>query len=156
MLRSQGEPEKPHGAQSLQQGTAPHGAAAELRKYRRDDPNDNAAERSANFISHKILDHKLSEKEKSAGGAAVHYMFSGTTGAMYGVASEFLPVVSVSKGLLFGAAVWIAADEILVPVLGLSTPPHHLSFSKHLRAFTLHLVYGASADFTRRLVRRAL
>ena len=147
---------KPHGAQSTQDGSPRHGVASELRKRDLDDEDDNAAERTANFVAEKVFDHELSESGKEAGGELAHYLFGATTGAIYGAASELMPRAAVAAGLPFGAAVWLIADEIVVPALGLSKPANEYPVSKHAIALSSHLVYGLTTDFLRRLTRRAL
>ena len=148
--------EKPHGAQSIQEGLPNHGAGRELQEQGKDDPNDNAAERTANFIAHKAFDRDLSKEEKRNAGEIAHYAFGGITGALYGAATEVWPDAGVGVGVPFGAAVWIAADEIAVPVMGLSKPAQDYPLSKHAYALASHLVYGATAELSRRAVRQIL
>lgn len=148
--------EKPHGAQSAQKGSPNHGVAAELKEQGRDDERDNAAERTANIVATKVFDYELTEKDKLAAGAAVHYLFGASTGALYGLASELMPEVSVGAGLPFGAAVWLVADEGLVPALGLSKWPTEYSVSKQAYALASHLVYGVTTDLLRRAARAVI
>ncbi|HKA18624.1 MAG TPA: DUF1440 domain-containing protein [Blastocatellia bacterium] len=122
--------EKPHGGQSVQPGPE-HGAAAELAELGLDDPRDNAAERTVNIVAAKVFNHELTKDEKHLGGEIAHYAFGATTGAIYGAASEFIPEATVAAGLPFGAAVWLIADEILVPALGLSKFPTEYHLSQH-------------------------
>lgn len=150
------EKEKPHGAQSIQEGSPSHGAGAELQKRGIDDPEDDAAERTANLVAATAFDKELSKNEKRNAGAAVHYAFGGVTGALYGAVSEVWPGAAVCAGLAFGAAVWLTADEIAVPALGLSRPPQDYPLSKHAYALTSHLVYGVTTEGIRKLVRRTM
>jgi putative membrane protein len=115
-----------------------------------DDGSDDAAERTANFISVEVFDRELSKDEKNLGGAVAHYVFGATTGALYGVGAELFPSVTTGVGLPFGAAVWMVADEVVVPALGLSKAASSYSFSKHAYAFSSHLVYGLTTDLVRR------
>jgi putative membrane protein len=148
--------QRPHGGQSVQEGSPQHGAGAELQQLGIDDRDDNAAERTANIIAVKTFDRELSEGEKHAGGEVTHYAFGATTGAVYGMAAEFIPEVTVGAGLPFGAAVWLVADEIVVPALGLSRGPTHIPLSKHSVSLAAHLVYGVTTDIVRRVARNAL
>lgn len=148
--------DKPHGAQSLQQGTPEHGVGRELRERGSDEEQDDAAERVANAISIGVFDHELTRGEKRKAGAAVHYAFGVTTGGMYGAAAEFLPGVTTGAGLPFGAFVWATADEGLVPALGLSKSPSEYPPSIHAYALASHLVFGLTAELVRRGVRGAL
>ena len=151
-----GEDEKPHGAQSLQAGSPQHGAGAELRKMGLDNPDDNAAERTANIVAAKLLDRRLSEDEKHVAGAVAHYAFGASAGAVYGVSAEVVSEITAGAGLPFGAAVWLMADEGVVPAFGLSKLPTDYPLSKHAYALASHLVYGLTTDLVRKAVRRAL
>lgn len=54
---------------------------------------------------------------------ALHYAFGAATGAAYGAAAEVLPSLTAGAGFPFGGAVWLAADEVVTPALGLSKKP---------------------------------
>src|SRR5215831_9326800 len=54
------------------------------------------------------------------------------------------------------AAVWLIADEIIVPALGLSKPPTKYPLSTHASSIASHLVYGMTTEIVRREIRRAL
>jgi hypothetical protein len=148
--------ERPHGAQSLQQGSPRHGVARELQERGSDRESDDAAVRMARLFSEDVLGHRLAESEKETAGAIAHYAMGATSGAIYGAAVEVLPAATAGVGLPFGAAVWLVADELVVPALGLSKPPTAYPLSTHAFAFASHLVYGLTTEMTRRAVRRAL
>ncbi len=148
---------KPHGAQSLQEGTPEHGVGRELKEQGNDQGDDNAAVRMAKIISIEAFGHKLKRKqEKDVAGAVAHYAMGATSGAIYGAAAEFLPEVTIGTGLPFGAAVWLVADEGIVPALGLSKAPTEYPLSKHAYAVASHLVYGVATELVRNAVRRIL
>jgi putative membrane protein len=77
-------------------------------------------------------------------------------GAVYGGLTEALPRSAAGWGLPFGALLWLGADEIAVPSLGLSGSPADAPVSTHASALASHLVYGVTADAVRRAVRAAL
>jgi uncharacterized membrane protein YagU involved in acid resistance len=58
--------------------------------------------------------------------------------------------------MTFGAALFVAADEIVVPALGLSPQPTESSISSHLYGLAAHLVYGVTTEVVRRGLRAAL
>lgn len=148
--------ERSHGAQSLQQGTPQHGVGRELQAEGKDDERDDAAGRLANAIAVSTLDQELGEREKETAGTVFHYAMGATSGALYGAAAEILPEVKIGAGLPFGAAVWVVADEGLVPALGLSKSATEYPLSIHAYAFTSHLVFGLTAELVRRAVRNVL
>ena len=148
--------ERSHGAQSLQQGSPEHGIGRELEERGVDEPDDNAAVRTANAVSEFVLDNHLTKSEKEVAGAVAHYAMGVTSGAIYGAVAEVMPAATVAEGLPFGAAVWLIADEAVVPALGLSRKATDYPLSIHAYAFTSHLVYGLTTELVRRAVRRAL
>jgi hypothetical protein len=148
--------ERPHGAQSLQQGSPEHGIGRELAERGGDEPDDNAAVRTGNAVSELVLDHHLTKSEKETAGAIAHYAMGVTSGAIYGAVAEMMPTATVAEGLPFGAAVWLIADEGIVPAAGLSRDSSDYPLSIHAYAFASHLVYGLTTEIVRRAVRRAL
>ncbi|HKP86526.1 MAG TPA: DUF1440 domain-containing protein [Blastocatellia bacterium] len=110
----------------------------------------------ASAISENVFDHELSEDEKEPAGQAIHYGFSLVTGGIYGVAAEIEPEAAVGAGAPFGAAVWLVADEITVPLVGLSKGPTAYPLSKHAYSLASHIVYGVATEAARRAVRNLL
>ncbi len=115
-----------------------------------------ATVKAAAMISEGAFDHKLTKKEKEIAGPAMHYAMGATSGAIYGIASELAPVTTAGAGLPFGAAVWVLADDLAVPALGLSKSPTEYPLSTHAYALSSHLVYGLATDLTRRLLLKIL
>jgi putative membrane protein len=148
--------ERPHGAQSLQEGSPDHGVARELQKRGSAEEDDNAAVRMGTAIGELILDRKLTKDEKQIAGAVAHYAMGVVSGGIYGAAAEVTPAATVGAGLPFGAAVWLLADEIIVPAAGLSKGPAEYPLSIHAYALSSHLVFGVSTEAVRRTVRNAL
>jgi putative membrane protein len=148
--------ERPHGAQSLQDGSPDHGVARELEERGSNDDNDNAAVRAGTAVAEFGFDTKLTRPEKENAGAVAHYAMGAASGAIYGVAAELTPAATAGVGIPFGAAVWVIADEGLVPALGLSKSSTEYPLSIHAYALASHLVFGLSTEVVRRTVRRAL
>ncbi|MGI8469164.1 MAG: DUF1440 domain-containing protein [Pyrinomonadaceae bacterium] len=112
--------------------------------------------KAAKKISKDVFDHRLTESEKKPAGEAMHYAMGATSGLIYGIASEVAPETTIGAGLPFGAAVWLIADEVVVPALGLSKPVTEFPLSTHVSALSAHLVYGLTTDLVRRAVRDLL
>lgn len=146
--------ERSHGAQSLQQGK-PDESEPPV-KPENDSEQDDATERLASAISENIFGRELTKSEKYAAGTVIHYLYGTTTGAMYGAAAEFVPAVTFGVGMPFGALVWIAGDEGVVPALGLSKSASELPPETHAYSIASHLFYGLTAEAVRRAVRRIL
>jgi hypothetical protein len=135
--------EKPHGAQSMQPSQGGEPAESTENKEEQDDATVKIAK-------------AVSEGEEKPAGAAVHYAFGSATGLLYGAAAEIAPQVTSGLGLPFGVAFWMVADEAVVPLLGLSKGSTEYPLSTHVYALTSHMVYGLTAEVTRRAVRNIL
>jgi putative membrane protein len=109
---------------------------------------------AAAALAHRLFLYVPTDSEKQRVGQALHYTFGTATSALYGSLAEAFPVLTTAAGIPFGMVVWLLADEIAVPVLGLSKPPAQQKRSTHLYAFTAHCLYGLTTECTRRLVRR--
>jgi len=145
--------EKPHGAQSMQPS---EGSALGQSPDQDKEDQDDATVKAAKAISEGVFGHRLKESEKKPAGAAVHYAFGTATGGLYGAAAEIAPEVTTGLGLPFGVAFWLVADEGAVPLLGLSKGPTEYPASTHAYALASHLVYGLTAEVTRRAVRNII
>jgi hypothetical protein len=143
--------EKPHGAQSMQPAQGSSGDQGQDAKEQ-----DDATVKAAEAISEVVFGHELQKSEKKSAGAAVHYAFGTASGGLYGALAEIAPQVTTAAGIPFGAAFWLLADEVSVPLLGLSKGPSEYPLSTHAYALASHLVYGATAELSRRAVRQIL
>jgi putative membrane protein len=116
--------------------------------------DEDATVKTAKAISQTVFDHELAEDEKKWAGPLVHYSLGTTLGAVYGLVAEQLPVARTGFGTAYGAAVWLGADEIAVPALGLSKGPRETPLASHVNALASHLVYGFVTGLTRKLICR--
>jgi uncharacterized membrane protein YagU involved in acid resistance len=117
--------------------------------------DEDATVKTARAISESV-GHPLREDEKKPAGSLVHYLFGSAMGALYGLVSEIEPRTRVGFGTAFGAALWLGADEVMVPTLKLGPKPNETPAQVHAKALAAHLVYGATAESVRRGVRAAL
>lgn len=111
---------------------------------------------TADRLSRSFLGHPLTRDEKRKGGPIVHYAFASAVGSAYGAAAEYAPVVKTFTGVPFGAALFVGADEVALPLLKLSKGPKAYPLSTHLYGLSSHIVYGLTIELVRRGVRRAL
>jgi putative membrane protein len=125
-------------------------------KKKKEESGENATVKTAKAISENVFDHKLKKSEKEQAGNAVHYGFGTTVGAVYGMTAEFVPITTIGSGLPFGAVLFLGADEVAVPAFGLSESPTEIPLSTHAYGFASHLVYGMTAEFVRRTVRKVI
>jgi hypothetical protein len=100
-----------------------------------------------------VLGPDLSPKQKQAAGNAMHYAFGIVSGVAYGAIAEEWEVARAGSGTLFGAVLWLTADEVAVPALKLSKPPGEYPARVHVMALASHLVYGMATELVRRALR---
>ncbi|MBA3962506.1 MAG: DUF1440 domain-containing protein [Chthoniobacterales bacterium] len=110
----------------------------------------------ANALSKKIVGRKVPKGYQAAAGAAVHYGVGAGSAGIYGALAEIAPIITAGEGLVFGAGVWIMADEIAVPAAGFSKWPREIPLTTHIYALASHLVYGWITETVRRAVRATL
>jgi putative membrane protein len=135
---------------SAQMGSAEGGGGQQHRVPESEPPTYKAAE----AVAESVTGHEVPREYKPTAGSLVHYAFGGAVGAMYGAAATRTPDVTSWAGLPFGATVWLIADEMGVPLAGLSKGPTEYPASKHVSAFATHLVYGATTECVRRTMMR--
>jgi putative membrane protein len=113
-----------------------------------------ATHKAADAIAETITGEGVPREYKPTAGSLVHYAFGGAVGAIYGAAAARTPDVTAWAGLPFGATVWLIADEMGVPLAGLSHAPTEYPLSSHVSALATHLVYGATTECVRRTMLR--
>ncbi len=118
--------------------------------------DQNANELMAQRIAYRTLGRPLDRGELAIAAPAVHYAFGALMGALYGAAADAAPQVRASAGAGCGAALWVAADEIAMPLLRLSGPPTRRDGELHAQSFASHLVFGVATEAVRGAVRTAL
>ena len=104
-----------------------------------------------------LTGRQLSHEQKKKYGPVVHYSFGTLQGGIYGAVTEMTGVPGgFLPALVFGASLFVVADEIAVPAMGFSSKPRETPLSAHLYGLASHLVYGVSTEMARRGVRAAL
>lgn len=104
-----------------------------------------------------LLGQELSHEKKQALGPVVHCGLGTLQGGLYGTVLELAEQEGgMLPALIFGAALFAAADEVAVPAAGLSGKPSETPLSMHLYALASHLVYGVATEIARRGLRASL
>lgn len=119
-------------------------------KNRKEQPAGESPEEPATVkAAESVLRHDLSPGQKKPAGNIVHYVFGAAAGGVYGLVAEKTSVARIGFGTLFGSVLWLLADEIAVPALGLAKGPREYPLSAHGSALASHLVYGAATELVR-------
>jgi hypothetical protein len=118
-----------------------------------DQPKEDATMKAADaLVSTATGGRHLSLEAKQKGGPIVHYAFGALMGAIYGMGAEYSSIVRSGFGTAFGSALFAGADLWAVPALGLSGSSD-TSVSSLATPFSAHIVYGATTEGVRRIVR---
>lgn len=133
-------------------GRAPSSAAGEhdARDWQERDEHQNANELAAQAIAAATIKRRLTQRDLSIAAGLVHFAFGAAVGALYGGLIRHHPTRPRS-GVMLGTALWLLADEIAMPVVGLSKSTLQRPLEMHLQSFAAHIVYGVTTEHVRRL-----
>jgi hypothetical protein len=117
-----------------------------------EEQEEDSTMKAAGKISEEI-GRPLSRAERKKAGPWVHYAFGTSVGAAFGLAMESGPasVTAINPALAgagYGAAIFLAAHEITVPALKLSSNPLKEPIADQFAEFVSHLVYGIGTALT--------
>ena len=119
------------------------------------DPQPDATMKTADAIVNTVTGGEhLSWEAKQKGGPMVHYSFGALMGGVYGGLAEYSPLVRSGFGITFGAVLFAVADLVAVPALDLSGSPKEAPASSYATPLAAHIVYGATTELVRRIVRK--
>jgi uncharacterized membrane protein YagU involved in acid resistance len=133
------EPEPPRSA----------GGKHDARDWQEREEGRNANELAAQAIATTIRGRPLTREELKVAAPLAHFSFGAALGAIHGAASGDNHDFSFARGAAFGAMVWLLADEIAMPLTGLSRPTTQRSLERHLQSFVSHMVFGTIAEAVR-------
>ena len=122
----------------------------DARDWQERSEHQNSNELAAQALAIRFLGRRLREEELRVAAPLLHFLFGAAMGALYGVYAERRR--RDASGAAFGTAVWLVADEIAMPLLGLSAPTTRRPLEMHLQSFASHLAFGTTTEVTRRLL----
>jgi hypothetical protein len=111
----------------------------------------NSNEIAAQVLAQVFLGRRLRAGELGIAAAMVHFSFGAAVGALY---SAWGARHATRSGVGLGGGLWLVADEIAMPLLGLSASTLQRSTEQHAQSLIAHFVYGMVTEHTRRLLRR--
>lgn len=96
----------------------------------------------------------LTRRQRQRYGWAFHKLFGAVGGLGYAALRQRYPRIGTGRGALFGVAFFALADELLMPVLGLTPGPTRFSWKVHARGAAAHVAYGVAAELAARVLDR--
>jgi putative membrane protein len=124
------------------------GGKHDARDWQEREEGRNANELAAQAIATTIRGRPLTQQQLTVAAPLAHYSFGAALGAVYGRSCADRRYL-FARGAMFGAAVWLLADEVAMPLLRLSRPTTERSLEKHLQSFATHIVFGTAAELVR-------
>lgn len=138
-------------AASLMMDVVQNGWAAVFERGRAADQRDEEVDGIASVVRviGRFVPALASERRSNLAARAVHYVFGvGFAGAyVYGV--ERAPLLSTSSGIVFGSALFLLSDRVLIPVLKLGREWSRYSRSERANAYFSHVTYGVVLEVVR-------
>jgi hypothetical protein len=132
------------------------GGKHDARDWQERSEHQNANEIAAQALASPIVGRRLTDDELAIAASVVHYTFGAVVGVLYGAYVEHSRHDRGPSGVSLGATLWFTADEIAMPLLGLSGPTTRRPVEMHLQSFAAHVVYGVVAERIRRRARLQL
>lgn len=130
------------------------GSKPEEKKEEQEDSTMKAAGKISRDVG-----HFLSSQERKKAGPWVHYGFGTFVGAVFGLTTEMQSdsaraLNPALAGAAYGTAVFVAAHEIAIPVLKLSSNPFKEPVSDQIAEFISHLIYGVGTALTYKCINK--
>lgn len=114
---------------------------------------ESAPETAARVVYEKLQGEEPDDETRAALANRAHWAMGMALGAAYGLLRGSRGSgLDVGGGLAFGAGAWLAADEIMVPILGLSEGPTAHPPEAHVQGLGAHLVYGVATAAAARVL----
>ncbi|MGB3547630.1 MAG: DUF1440 domain-containing protein [Saprospiraceae bacterium] len=115
-----------------------------------------APENLAQDVSVAVTDKHLRATNEEIAEQGIYWTFGALAGGVYGMAAEATPVVRSGFGVPFGAILFAATHESLLPVLDLAPSPARKPAKYQISQLASHLIYGAAVEVVRQGVRELL
>lgn len=125
----------------------------EKQRIKEQSDGEDATIKTAEKLAETFEHRQLSKEEKEREGPVVHYAYAALMGGLYGGLAEYSSLVRSGFGTTYASALFVGGDLVAVPALGLSKPLSDFPASSYAGPFTSHLVYGATTELIRRIVR---
>jgi hypothetical protein len=133
-------------------GAPPKSAAGQhdARDWQERSERQNSNELAAQALARLVFKRTLTRRELAIAAPAIHFSFGAAVGALYG-AYMTRRASTRQSGAALGVALWLIADEVAMPLLGLSRSTLERPVEMHVQSLAAHLVYGIVAERVRRV-----
>lgn len=109
---------------------------------------DQSTELFAQKVATGLFGVSLAGDTRRATGVALHFVYGGCWGAVYGLIQASLHLPPAPHGLLYGLVVWLVGPVTLVPAMGIMPPPQCQGAREALLVAGFHVAYGFALGLT--------
>jgi hypothetical protein len=129
----------------------------EKRELAAESDGEDATMKAADKIVETVTGGRhLSHEQREVGGPIVHYTMGALAGGLYGALAEYSDAAKAGFGTTFGGLLFATADVFGVPMMKLGPWPDEYPVSSLANPLASHLIYGATTELVRRVVREIL
>lgn len=108
---------------------------------------------AAQNIAKAVFGKRLDRTQQQVAGFYIHYAVGAIAGAVYGFTAELLPMVRSGYGTGFSSILFLGGPEALLPWLSPGISQRRVTPAVKVSGLSAQLVYGATLETTRRIVR---
>ncbi len=109
---------------------------------------DRSTELFVQKVATGLFGASLPGEARRAAGGAMHFVYGGFWGAVYGLLQASFHLPPALHGLLYGLIVWLIGPVTLVPAMGIMPPPQRQGARRALLVAGFHLAYGLGLGLT--------
>ncbi len=95
----------------------------------------------------------LTQQQRAVATPLTHYAFGALCAGVYGILAEYHPNLTFGHGTAFGTSLFLASNEVALPMLGLLPAATETPGILHVEGLASHALYGAITESTRALLR---
>src|SRR5688572_7463336 len=95
------------------------GGKHDARDWQERSEGQNSNELAAQAVGRRAIGRPLTRPELRVAAPLVHYSFGTAVGALYGAYAERQRRPRLLQGVGFGTTLWLVADEVVMPAIGL-------------------------------------
>jgi hypothetical protein len=88
------------------------------------------------------------QEQPNAAGILIHYQLGIGPGVVYAKLRERFPAITIGKGALWGATLYVTNDLVAARLLRLAGPQRDYPWQTHLRGLVGHMVLGVATHLT--------
>ncbi len=138
-------------AASFAMDVVQNGWAAIFERRRAEDQRDEEVDGIASVVRviGRFVPALRSDRDSNLAARVVHYAFGVGFGAAYVYGADRAPWLTTSSGVVFGSALFVLSDRVLIPALKLGRSWSRYTRSERANAYLSHVAYGVVLELTR-------